>query len=255
VELQSYADNLSKGLEEFERSLAFLEEQRRLDARRISDTSGEIGDVAKRVEGQQAKLDLLEELSRRNERTIAELAGLLNEFKQQRVAWSEQQALADQKRENVMNDMLRRMEMFAEDMENFAKQVEGWSGTHREMKKLIQDFERLADRVDRRVNEVSEVQRLSEERFRTEWEEFQGEDQKRWRQFTLTNEEAWRENEKALGEIRILLTQFSERAERQREHIKYVSEVQQGILNMLSENAQALREQAEDRRGSLPAMT
>lgn len=255
VELQSYADNLSKGLEEFERSLAFLEEQRRLDARRISDTSGEIGDVAKRVEGQQAKLDLLEELSRRNERTIAELAGLLNEFKQQRVAWSEQQALADQKRENVMNDMLRRMEMFAEDMENFAKQVEGWSGTHREMKKLIQDFERLADRVDRRVNEVSEVQRLSEERFRTEWEEFQGEDQKRWRQFTLTNEEAWRENEKALGEIRILLTQFSERAERQREHIKYVSEVQQGILNMLSENAQALREQAEDKRGSLPAMT
>lgn len=255
VELQNYADNLSKGLEEFERSLAFLEEQRRLDARRISDTSGEIGDIAKRVEGQQAKLDLLEELSRRNERTIAELAGLLNEFKQQRVVWTEQQALADQKRENVMNDMLRRMEMFAEDMENFAKQVEGWSGTHREMKKLIQDFERLADRVDRRVNEVSEVQRLSEERFRTEWEEFQGEDQKRWRQFTLTNEEAWRENEKALGEIRILLTQFSERSERQREHIKYVSEVQQGILNMLSENAQALREQAEDRRGSLPAMT
>ncbi len=253
-ELQTYADNLGKGLEEFERSLAFLEEQRRLDARRIADLSGEIGDVAKRVEGQQAKLDLLEDLSRRNERAVDELSGALNEFKQQRLAWMEQQALADQKREQLVGDMLRRLESFAEDMGGFAKQVENWAETHREMKKLLQDYERLAGRVDRRLNEVSEAQRLSEERFRHEWDEFQADDQKRWRQFTLTNEEAWRENEKALGEVRAQLARLTEQTERQREYINLMAEIQQGILKILAEGAQELREKAEAGRGALPPL-
>lgn len=254
AELQTYADNLSKGLEEFERSLAFLEEQRRLDARRLADLRGEIDDVAKRVEGQQAKLDLLEDLSRRNERTVEELSGALNEFKQQRLAWMEQQALADQKREQIVNDMLRRVGGFAEDMGNFAKQVESWADTHREMKKLLQDYERLSGRVDRRLNEVAEAQRLSEERFRHEWDEFRADDQKRWRQFTLTSEEARRENEKALNEARAQLAQLNEQAERQREHIKLMAEIQQGILKLLSEGTQALREQAETGRGILPTL-
>ncbi len=251
AELQNYADNLSKGLEEFERTLAFLEEQRRQDTRRISDINGELGDLAKRVESQQAKLELLEELSRRTERSVTELTGGFNEYKQQRQAWNEQQALADQKREHMMSDMVRRMDAFTEDMETFAKQVATWADTHRAMKQQIEDFERLADRVDRRLNEVSEMQRLSEERFRQEWEEFLSDDQRRWRQFTLTNEEAWRVNTRTLDEIKAQVAHHSERAERQQEHIALLDQTQQNMLNILTTQLQVLREQADDRRKAI----
>src|SRR5690606_28169486 len=196
VELQNYANSLSKGLEDFERSLTFLEEQRRQDTRRISEINSEVAELVKRADGQLPKIELLEELSRRNERRISEIAPKLVELKQQRQEWVEQQGLADQQRERTLNDMVRRMASFAEDMLTFSKQVQGWADTHRKIKQQVEDFERIADRVERRLNEYSEVQRLSEERFRQEWEEFLGDDQKRWRQFTLTNEEAWRENEK-----------------------------------------------------------
>jgi hypothetical protein len=43
--------------------------------------------------------------------------------------------------------------------------------------------------VERRINEITEIQRLSEDRFRQEWVTFRADDQKRWTNYTLTQEE------------------------------------------------------------------
>nr|MBN1229422.1 hypothetical protein [Anaerolineae bacterium] len=255
TELQAYADNLSRGLEEFERSLSFLEEQRRQDSRRVSDINSELDGLAKQNDSIKAKTDLLEELSRRNERSVTEVMGALGELKQQRQKLNEDQALAEQQRERTMQDMLRRMDEFGDEMVLFSKQFQGWSETHRVMKQQIEDFERLVDRVDRRINEQSEVQRLSEERFRLEWEDFMGDDQTRWRQFTISNEEAWRENNKTLATIQATAAQNAEQGEKLVEHIQHITKMQQELLTALSVQFGTLREQAEDSRGSLPSLT
>ncbi len=69
-------------------------------------------------------------------------------------------------------------------------------------------MDELAQKVDRRINEITEIQRLSEERFRQEWVTFKADDQKRWTNYTLTLEEqrneATRQYEK-LGERVTLL--------------------------------------------------
>lgn len=254
-ELQVYATNLTKGLEEFERSLNFLEEQRRQDSRRLSDINGEMIEMTKRTEGQKSKIELLEELARRNERNISQVNNDLGDFKQQRQTWVEQEALAAHQREQVMNDMLRRMDGFAEDMEKFAQQVESWGDTHRNMKKQVDDFDRIADRVDRRLNEVAEMQRLSEERFRHEWEEFMQEDQKRWRQFTLTNEEARREQQHAINELQGQTTRLLEQIKSLTDYIKGLRNIQNETFRNLSSLIQTLREQADDSIGSLPPLS
>jgi chromosome segregation ATPase len=239
IELQNYADNLSKGLEEFQRSLTFLEEQRRQDSRRLSDVHSEVAEATKRVEGQQTKSELLEELSRRNERSLAELTTTVLEVKQQRQTWFEQETLANQEREKAMADALHRVE---DNLKTFNKQTATWTETHRTMKKQVDDFERLADRVDRRLNELAEMQRLSEERFRHEWEEFQQEDQKRFRQFTLTNEEAWRGNEKFVKTVTEQLAGLAEQSEQLTTQLHFLSSLQKesvdGLVNYL-QNIQA----------------
>jgi chromosome segregation ATPase len=254
-DLQSFADNLSKRLEDFERTLAFLEEQRRQDTRRISDVNSELLELAKRMEEQAAKSTLLEELSRRNERTVGELSGALLELKEERKQWMEQTALAEHQREQVMNDMMRRIDAFGEQMAGYGKQVEGWATTHREMKKYLDDFERLTDRVERRLNEVTELQRLSEDRFRQEWEEFLQEDQKRWRQFTLNNEEAWRTNEKRTDDMLAQIARLSDRNERIVQHIQMLTKAQQETLRTLFGALQTTREQTDDGIKELPSIT
>jgi type III secretory pathway component EscV len=57
------------------------------------------------------------------------------------------------------------------------------------VKRIKNSIEELHQRVDRRVNEITEVQRLAEERFRGEWVTFKADDQKRWTNYTLTQEE------------------------------------------------------------------
>jgi len=234
-ELQNYADNLSKGLEEFQHTLSFLEEQRRNDARRIS----ELAEMAKRFDTIDPKLEMLEELTRRNERSVAELGTQLNEIRQERRERLEAQAIQDQQREQSLAEMQRRIDAFGAEMEAHARQFEGWGNTHRQMKKNVDDFERLMDRVERRVNEVNEIQRLSEERFRREWEEFLQEDQKRSRQFTLTNEEAWRENNKIVGDLQARTAQLSERSEALSEYVKKLRELQRQFLLSVVERNQA----------------
>ncbi len=245
-ELQNYADNLGKGLGEFERTLGFLEEQRRQDSRRLSDMSSELVEKTKQLEGQKAKVELLEELSRRNERAIGEVSNALTEFKQQRQDWIDQEAIATQQREHMMNDIVRRMDAFSEQMETFGTQFSSWSETHRAMKKQVDDFNRLAERIDRRLNEVAEVQRLSEERFRKEWDEFLQDDQRRWRQFTLANEEAWRENENKFGEALGQASQLDERVEQLTSHVAHLKMVQMEILQATTDQLRSLREQSED---------
>ena len=254
-DLQTFADNLSKRLEDFERTLSFLEEQRRQDTRRISDINSELLELAKRMEEQVAKSTLLEELSRRNERAVEELSGTLLELKQERKQWMEQSALAEHQREQVMNDMVRRIDAFGEQMAGYGKQVEGWADTHRTMKKYIDDFERQTDRVERRLNEVTELQRLSEDRFRQEWEEFLQEDQKRWRQFTLNNEEAWRVNEKQTDDMLAQLARLGERGERLVQHVQTLTKAQQETLRSLSGALQTIREQSDDGINELPSLT
>lgn len=242
VELQTYADALRKDFEEFQRTVSFLEEQRRIDSRRIADVQSESTEVVKRMESQQTKMELLEDITRRNERALTESLGTITEIKQQRQVAMEKEALAEKEREKVIGDALRRLE---DNLKTWSKQAEGWTDTQRNLKKYTDDFTRLVERVERQLNEVSETQRISEERFRHEWEEFQQEDQKRFRQFTLTNEEAWRESDKLTKSMSEQLARLTERSDQLTDHVRQMSATQRDAFEALTAYLASLREQAE----------
>jgi hypothetical protein len=242
LELQNYADNLGKSMDESQRSLSFLEEQRRQESKRLSDVHSEQAEIGKHVESLKAKSELLEDLSRRNERTLVDLSAVVLELKEQKQAAQEQESLAEKQREKLLGDTLRRIET---NMADFATQFAGWSEYGRTMKKQIQDFERLADRTERQINEASEMQRLSEERFRHEWEDFQQDDQKRFRQFTLTNEESWRENNKLTKTMTEDLARLIEATSGASEEIAQIRTTLKDTIDAMLGALQNLRDQGQ----------
>ncbi len=56
----------------------------------------------------------------------------------------------------------------------------------------------LNQKLERRINEITEIQRLADERSRQEWVTFKAEDQKRWTSYTLSQEESIRELRQAV---------------------------------------------------------
>ena len=210
--LQQSLDDLGRLAEEPDRRLAFLEEQRRQDARRLSEIQTELPEIQKQIDQQRPKIELLEEMTLRNEKRLLEIQAGEREQREQIQQFIDQQTLLIHQRDQQIQELTSSIGAYDEDMMRYMERFETWSETYRQMKKIVDDFERIADRLERRINEVAEMQRLSEERFRQEWNEFAADDQKRWKQFTLTNDEAWREHdqryERDIAELRNLNERF-----------------------------------------------
>jgi len=194
--LQQRVDDLYKKLEEPDRRLAFLEEQRRQDARRISEVQSELPETQKQIDSIRPKLTLLEDLALRTERRVQEVQNGDRERRDQIQQFIDQQTLLIQQRDQQIGELVKRFGEQDSLMQRNLERFETWSEAYRNMKKIVDDFERIGDRLERRINEVAEMQRLSEERFRQEWNDWTSDDQKRWKQFTISNDEVWRSHDK-----------------------------------------------------------
>lgn len=200
--VQQRVEDLVKKMEEPERRITFLEEQRRQDARRLSDVQSELPEIQKQIDGVRPKIDSIEAMLLRNEKRILELQSAERDRREEVQQFIDQQVLMLQQRDHQVEELTKSFGAYDEDMQRYMERFEAWSETHRQMKKVVEDFERIGERLGRRINEVAEMQRLSEERFRQEWNDWIADDQKRWKQFTLTNDEAWRNHDKQLEQYR-----------------------------------------------------
>lgn len=243
AEVEESAKMLYREAESGQRSVDFLEEQRRLDSRRLSELQEETIELQKRLDSFIGRLELIEQLARRNERFGTELEDL----REKQSEAIENQVTADHQRERMLVGMQERLDAFAKEMEGHAQQVEGWGETHSRMKKYLEEADRVAERIERRVNEVSEMARLSEERFRQEWEGFIKDDHKRWRQFTLTASEAWREHDRHAEEDSKRFATLQEMVEQhesvltklyklERDYASIVSDHMRTVLDEISNN-------------------
>ena len=194
--LNQEVDDLTKRLEGPDRRLSFLEEQRRTDARRLAEIESELPEYKKSVDSAQPKLALLEELAVRNERRIQDFNNLDRERRDQIQQFIDQQQLLVQQRDQQLAELTKRFGVHDEELQKNIERFEVWAQAYREMKRIVDDFNRIGDRLERRINEASEMQRLSEERFREEWNDWRDEDQKRWRQLTLSSDEVWRNHDR-----------------------------------------------------------
>lgn len=233
--LQQRVDDLAKKFESPERRLTFLEEQRRQDARRVSDVETEFPELRKQIDAIKPKLTLIEDLSIRNERRIQESQNTERERRDQMQQFIDSQTLLLQQRDQKIEDLQKRFADHDEVMARNSERFEVWSSTHRDMKRVIDDFERISERLESRINEVAEMQRLSEERFRDEWNNWRDDEQKRWKQLTLSNDEVWRNHDREFE-------QYVETVNELRTSIAPLANSIQRLWSLERERAQLYRE-------------
>ncbi len=238
--VQQRVEDLGKKFEEPERRITFLEEQRRQDSRRISDIQSEIPEVQKQIDATRPKLDSLESMVLRSEKRIMDMQGAERDRREEIQQFIDQQTLLLQQRDQQVAELAKSIGAYDEDMRRYIERFETWAETHRQMKKIVEDFERIAERLGRRINEVAEMQRLSEERFRQEWNDWIADDQKRWKQFTLTNDEAWRNHEKQLDQLRQSLDRVQSGLDPVRDSVDRMWQLERARAQLYRERYQAL---------------
>jgi hypothetical protein len=143
-------------------------------------------------------VDLTLENVRKLELRMVELQTADNERRQTQTAFIEKQNMQQLDRDRVWKEWQGQFDEISQKATNLDLEMQAFDETNRALKRSQQSFEEITQRFDRRVNEITEMQRLAEERFRQEWNTFKADDQKRWMNYTLAQEEQQRESNRLL---------------------------------------------------------
>jgi chromosome segregation ATPase len=179
--------------EEFQQSSKVLEETIRQDAKRITALQTETIAIRKRTDEHNDQIDLENDNIRKLEVRLNEFQQGENDRRQTFNAAIEKLNLQQVEKDRLWKEWQSRFEAIDISSKTFEDQTKLLDESFRNLKKAQTSFEEINQRLDRRLNEVTEMQRLTDERIRQEWQGFKGDDQKRWTTYTLGQEELQRE--------------------------------------------------------------
>ncbi len=192
--------------EEVKNGQLVLVENRRQDIKRVADLQGELAALRKRADESRDKMELNVDLLRNMDNRIHELHDLEQERKAAQLAFIEEQSMAHSEREHAVKEWLDKYEEFKQQGQSLDAQVAVLDEMLRSAKKAQETYADLNTKLERRINEVSEMQRLAEDRVRQEWVTFKADDQKRWTGYSLSQEEGMRELRKDMDHLEQRLT-------------------------------------------------
>jgi chromosome segregation ATPase len=200
-ELKAKIQEVGRFDEDYRRSLQLLEESRRQEAKRLTDLQGEVASVRKRLEETRSRFDSFSDSFRTLDTRIAELQTFEKDRKQAQSVFIEK----------VNNALVDKDKTFAAWEKRFVeidkvnlslnKQMEDLEAARQAVSKAVSGVDEVTQRFERRINEITEFQRLNDERFRQEWTSFKSDDVKRWTNYMLSQEEQSRENSQQFKDL------------------------------------------------------
>jgi chromosome segregation ATPase len=212
-DLKTRVDESLRYKDDVMHSMKAVEETRKNDLKRITDVQGEITAMRKRVDESREKAAMNADSIRNMENRFTDLISSELERKQSQTAFLEQQAIAQIDRDRAWKDWKEKYDIFQKEAAELDTQVQQLDEALRGAKKAQETYLELNTKLERRINEVTEMQRLAEDRIRQEWVSFKADDQKRWTGYSLSSEESFREIRKDVQKTEARMTSFDDAAQ------------------------------------------
>ncbi len=233
--LEKRLEDLTSNTEDRSRAIVSLEESRKQDNRRITDLQSEASDLRGRTDAVRGAVDAIEDRIRRIDTRVSEVASGESERREAQATWTERQTLKLAEFERSWKEWQERFEAFEQKAADLDERKLAYEETYREMKSLRDELKGVVERLDRRINEISEMQRLAEDRLKQEWTSYQADAQKQWNTFKLTHDEEWREHKRLHEKLSLELQTLDENSVEALERVAEVREVSsQRILDLLA---------------------
>ena len=228
-----------KTVEEVQRALKATEEPRRQDAKRLADLQGELSAARRRLDESREKSDLFADSIRRIETRLNEILMNEAERRQAQANFIETQARAQVERDRTWKEWEERLNSLGKQSESIDRGLQNWEVAQRSIKHAQETYEEIVQKFERRINEITEMQRLAEDRFRQEWVTFKADDQKRWTSFTLSQDETHKDTRGGLAIIEERLTSLEDLTQNQQDVLQQTKDANeqlfQGMLAQIHE--------------------
>ena len=189
TEIKASFDEVIKSNKDLKYAQNLYEENRRKDINRLTDTQGEIVALRKRLDEEREKGQLNADNLKNIDSRVADVLASEHKRKQEQREFVEKFSIEQIDREREWKKWLVEAERFEEKTELLETQMQTASDATRSVKKAEDTYAEITQKIERRVHEIVEIQRLAEDRMRQEWVTFKADDQKRWTNYTLSQKE------------------------------------------------------------------
>jgi chromosome segregation ATPase len=190
IALQNRLAELEKRVTDRVQSLAFLEEQRRQDTRRIAQTEAEIPKLRKGIDELVDRFPLLEQAIRVKNKEIDKAAEIL----EQQTQVIENQRVTEFRWERRIAEWAKLVDEIKQETAEMTSQTVRLREQHEMVRRALSGLDPFRERIERRQDEMAEMLRLGQDRQKRTMEEWQAEQEKGWERFKLEHDERWREN-------------------------------------------------------------
>jgi chromosome segregation ATPase len=232
VEIEKRLGEFTRSDDELRRNVRLVDEARKNDIKHFADTQGEMAAIRKRAEDAREKADLNSDGLRQLDNRINELLASETDRRQTQMTFIEQQSLNQVDRDRGWKEIQARFEAYIRQNVNLDQQLIALEETQRSVKRSQDAFEDVNTRLERRINEITEIQRLAEDRFRQEWVTFKADDQKRWTNYSLTQDEL-------VKDIRVELERLGQR-------IVTLDDVSQSLQDLMQQTSETTETQLQE---------
>ena len=220
--------------EGWSKSLSYLEEQRRQDNKRSAQLQQETAELLKRTEALRGRFEVTDNSLTRMESRLGSLWNMRDEMKAEQMRTHESLLLSDEDRNRQFSSQMEQVAAQIAQTTEFAEQFSTFREQFEENKQYLTQLTQMEERLKRDQAQVAELQRLAEERIQKEYEEFQAENERRWRKHEVTWDHKWSEQDRANAQykerfavleeqIKILAAQISELWETQQVSVRLQS--------------------------------
>ncbi len=210
-----------------------FEESRRQDSKRLVDVQAELAGVRKRTDDGREKITLHSDAIRNIDNRINQLLETEATRQEQQTTFLQKQAMAEVERERVWKEWQEKYEGVSQKAASMEAELDTIEEAIRAAKRAQEVYDDLSLKLERRIAEVGEMQRLGEDRVRQEWVAFKAEEQKRWTAYSLAQDEVSRDLRKDLDGLDKRLTVLDDAAQVMQDQLHQTTETTEKQLQEL----------------------
>lgn len=231
--IKQQMEAVTRAQEDIARAQQAMEEGRLQDAKRLAELQGDVVAVRKRIDTTREAIHQNTEGLRRLEMRLNELLAGEAERRQAQTEFLENQARLQAERERTWKEWEQHFATLARQTEELDAQLRAWEVAQRAVKRAQETYEEIMQKFERRIHEIIEMQRLAEDRARQEWAAFRAEDQKRWANYTLTQEETLHDIRNETERLGTRLTSLEDLVQTQQDILIQTKEANEQMLHAL----------------------
>lgn len=178
---QARLEQLTRALDERTSPLKIIEEQRRADVRKLAELQAELPELQKKITDTATKVQLVSQQIPQYAKYEAALESIREEIRGYREHMDFQLA----QRERQIKDWTGVAAAAEERIRAIEHSMEKYTEFYQLNKRSLSSLQDFQERIQREQHRVGELQRLTEERQRTEAEKFRADFEQRWQKQSL----------------------------------------------------------------------